>query len=159
MERAKPARMPWWRWLRLTKQAERSSTNLLELDAAEDDPEALEVLLRFIHFSLKPVPTDPSVDLQLSIAILLDKYDCLHVLYDHSHRWLADLASKPYTTISVWKMARIAYVMHNPTILAKMTTILAQWSTLNNLQAIDRGSWEFPDGLRGMFTVHGMKQR
>ena len=54
----------------------RSVDNLLELLLPDDDPEALRVLFRGLHFLSKPDHFDFDMDLQFRLSQLTDKYDC-----------------------------------------------------------------------------------
>ncbi|CZR54653.1 uncharacterized protein PAC_04537 [Phialocephala subalpina] len=60
-----------------------------ELDFTEDDPNALLLLLQVIHFEFAPVKEQkPGTDQIYQLAILCDKYDCVHLVGPWLDDWL-----------------------------------------------------------------------
>lgn len=63
----------------------------LEISLADDDPKALAVILRIVHYQYDWVPVSLEEDRLYQIAILCDKYDMRRALGTHLDKWW-----KPY---------------------------------------------------------------
>jgi len=72
-----------------------------ELDFAKDPAEALLILLNIAHLRFTNVPTTLSLDLLSDVAILCDKYDCVHLVKPWVSQWLVreSIDWKPAPTI------------------------------------------------------------
>lgn len=70
------------------------SSPVTELDFCEDDPNALLLLLQIIHFEFAPVKEQkPGTDDIYQLAILCDKYDCVHLVGPWLDNWLENADS------------------------------------------------------------------
>lgn len=61
-----------------------------QLDFAEDDGEALLILLRIVHLQFKEIPATLPYDLLLDLATLVDKYLCIGIIRPWLATWLAN---------------------------------------------------------------------
>lgn len=59
-----------------------------EINFADDPAEALLILLNITHFRFTDVPTTIPEALLSDIAILCDKYDCVHLVKPWASQWL-----------------------------------------------------------------------
>jgi len=60
------------------------------LNFAEDDGEALLILLRIAHLQYKEIPATLPYDCLLNLAILVDQYDCIGIIRPWLATWLAN---------------------------------------------------------------------
>jgi len=60
------------------------------LDFREDDPDALLLLLRIAHLDFVSVKKRLSVEELYNLAILCDKYDCVHLIKPWVDEWYRD---------------------------------------------------------------------
>jgi hypothetical protein len=74
---------------RVTKK-QQQSWPVEELDFTDDEPDALLVLLRIAHLQFKDVPTSPSYEILLNLAILCDQYSCVALARPWFHDWFAN---------------------------------------------------------------------
>jgi len=106
--------------------APRSPEHPLSLDASDDDPEGLAVLLHTIHFSKKRVFAGLDIRQQLQVAILCDKYDVTRAMYSDSFRWLQTVGLKDESVNDLWAAIATAYLMKHEAEFAKRASRLVQ---------------------------------
>ncbi|KAI9867585.1 MAG: hypothetical protein M1813_008384 [Trichoglossum hirsutum] len=103
----------------------RSTQHPLKLPLPDDDPDALTVLFQILHFSPKRKRLEPDVDLQLELAQLADKYDCVISIHAESEQWLHALNEVDHESSILWKLSTIAFLMGHTEKFANFTAKLA----------------------------------
>lgn len=61
-----------------------------ELDFQDDDSEALLLLLRIAHVQFVGIPTTLPYKTLLSVAVIVDQYDCVEFIQPWVQNWLAN---------------------------------------------------------------------
>lgn len=66
-----------------------SSTGKVVFDLPEfgDDSDGLDIILSIVHYKFHEIPGRPDVDLLNSIAKVVEKFDCLHLLVPYMEKW------------------------------------------------------------------------
>lgn len=129
--------------------AMRSTSDPLILNAFDDDdPEAWALLLRIIHFSIDKRPMDIDVDMQFSVALLSDRYDCTHALYSDSLLWLQTTNKAKRDMFATWKLTAIAYSMYHRAQFDEQASQLVRISAATDLDS-PMPVPSLPDTLQG----------
>jgi hypothetical protein len=103
----------------------RSTQHPLKLPLPDDNPDALTVLFHILHFSPKRKRLEPDVDLQLELAQLADKYDCMASIHAESEQWLHSLTEVDHEPSVLWKLSTIAFLISHTEEFATFTAKLA----------------------------------
>lgn len=69
----------------------------MEITLEEDDPEAMEFILRVPHHKLEDVELDLKLKQIAAVAVQADKYDCVKVLRLCVDRWTPTIETVKYT--------------------------------------------------------------
>jgi len=122
----------------------------------EDDPEAMELLLRLLHFDTGKVPeTAPPLDTLAKLAILSDKYDCNRALKPWIALWVRNVDNiEDLDQHSLGKLVLTAYLFRSShfedisaDVITQLTTNFAlEWAEESMLQT------HIPDSIIGSFT-------
>jgi hypothetical protein len=140
-----------------------------ELDFAEDPAEALLILLNITHFRFTGIPTTIPLNILSEIAILCDKYDCVHLAKPWLPQWLANENSEwkstdPTPTTLAFgappappreKWLFIAWVFGREQVLKDLASLLVrEISTYNKgtCAALAGNYGPMPPGLIGLLT-------
>jgi hypothetical protein len=140
-----------------------------ELDFAEDPAEALLILLNITHFRFTGIPTTLPLNILSEIAILCDKYDCVHLAKPWLPQWLANENSEwkstdPTPTTLAFgappappreKWLFIAWVFGREQVLKDLASLLVrEISTYNKgtCAALAGNYGPMPPGLIGLLT-------
>lgn len=70
--------------------ASRAAGEKYHLQLEEDDPVALEIVLRAMHHQLRAMLDSVGVPALVELALVCDKYDCTEVLYGCVERWFPE---------------------------------------------------------------------
>ena len=93
-------------------QVSRSSQHPLNLPLPDDDPDALAGLFRAWHFSAQRDQLFPSIDTQLEMAVLADKYDCAISIQITGKYWLLTARDEIHNAATLWKLATVAFLLN-----------------------------------------------
>ena len=127
----------------------RSEYHPLKLTLPDDDPDALAVLFHTLHFSSKRTFLNLGADLQLDVARLSEKYDCITSISGESGRWLRLLSKSDQGTSILWTLSTIAYLMGHTDEFSDITAKLVFKLTAAELDHTAPNS-ALPETLKGM---------
>ena len=127
----------------------RSAQNPLQLPLPDDNPDALTVLFHTLHFSSKRTFSSLGADLQLQIAQLADKYQCIASISGESGRWLRSLSEGGYESSVLWTLSTIAFLMGHKDEFSKFTVKLVLGLTAMELDLSEPNA-ALPETIKGM---------
>ncbi|MCJ1432887.1 hypothetical protein MMC27_002245 [Xylographa pallens] len=91
----------------------------------EDDAIAFEIICDVIHYRHKLIPTDPSLNQLVNIAIIADKYELYEALYAYSVVWLQsgikNCNGKIHEVADWNKLLLAAYILDTPGEFARIS--------------------------------------
>lgn len=82
---------PTWRQFIYGGEHPRPLTGKWIIDMSDDDSYGLKVLLSVVHYQFHDIPEHPSVDNLYRIALMADKYKCIHLLRPYLKAWIDGL--------------------------------------------------------------------
>lgn len=125
----------------------RSAQDPLYLPLPDDDPEALNLIVKILHFLANAEDESPTVDQLFTLASLCDKYDLMAVMRCYLLRWLQSLRIELQDLSSLWKMSAIAMLMADHEEFAKVTKELAL--TITEVRSEDISELGLPGQIQG----------
>ena len=129
-----------------------SSPRLIPLP--DDDPAALTLLCKILHFRTADIPTTLEVVALANIAILCDKYDCANCVRPWSMLWLPQLLPRAGDD-GFRKLLFITYALDLPDAFSEVTlALLKNCSGLPKADAQSTGYDILPQGLIGLRFHH-----
>jgi hypothetical protein len=114
------------------------------LDFREDDADALLVLLRIAHLDFVSVKKKMTISELYNVAILCDKYDCVHLIKPWVDEWVRDAGHQEGTEASkrlfiAWSFGR------NETFRIQASVLLRQGGTDDDGQLLDLKGQAIPE--------------
>lgn len=119
----------------------------LEISIADDNPEALVVILRILHLQHDSVPVSLSEARLYQVAILCDKYDMRQALRTYLDKWLIPYVETGEVPEQIDKWLFMAYAFALPTIFTSCSKKLI----------MDTCNGE-PDDPHGPYTLRGSEK-
>lgn len=114
-------------WIRDQKHA-------LELELPDDDPQALRLILKILHFSPRPRNHTPHIDLQLQLAQLADKYNCMVAIETDIKLWLNDYTIDSHSPWTLLTAISIAFLLRHEKEYTKFTNQIALQAPRHSLE-------------------------
>jgi len=97
----------------------------LEIPLPEDDAIAFETICNVVHYRHKHIPTEPSLEELMNIAIIADKYELCETLCGYSVIWLHSgikkYTGKSYNATNCCKLLSAAYILDTPDEFARIS--------------------------------------
>ncbi|RPB26217.1 hypothetical protein L211DRAFT_804956 [Terfezia boudieri ATCC MYA-4762] len=106
---------------RAALSARTSTSEPLELSLADDDPNALTVILRIIHLQYDWVPPSLNADQLYTIAVICDKYDMRQSLEVWLVNWISPLVEPSASPVSGDNWLFIAYALGRKDLFRRLT--------------------------------------
>ncbi|KAK3906075.1 hypothetical protein C8A05DRAFT_12173 [Staphylotrichum tortipilum] len=66
-----------------------SGERVLDLDGFQNNHQGLDIILSIIHYKFHEIPARPEIDQLYSIAQIVEKYDCAHLVLPYMEKWAA----------------------------------------------------------------------
>ena len=110
----------------------------LELPLPDDEPGAFSILLKLVHAKFRDVPRYVDLPSLTHIAILVDKYELLELIWFNAGDWVSSLGTYIPTsfTADLLPWISISWVFKDNEIFQKMTEV-AQWDSQGLLDVHD----------------------
>jgi hypothetical protein len=64
-----------------------SGERILDLDGFQNNHQGLDTILSIIHYKFHEIPARPEIDQLYSIAQVVEKYDCAHLVLPFMEKW------------------------------------------------------------------------
>lgn len=132
---------------------------------ADDDPQALETLLRIVHFDFAKVPLEPTLDELYEITKLTAKYQATHIAYPWSSKWLAlfdaldiegECVAKAHKALwVVWELGHIELFKKVADIILVNTMIDGDGNLVNKAGKLIETDNVLPRDLLGWLLLSG----
>ncbi|KAF8441178.1 hypothetical protein BGX38DRAFT_1204090 [Terfezia claveryi] len=106
---------------RAALSARASTSEPLELSLADDDPNALTVILRIIHLQYDWVPPSVNANQLYTIAVICDKYDMRQSLEVWLVKWISPLVQPSASPVSGGNWLFIAYAFGRKDLFSRLT--------------------------------------
>jgi hypothetical protein len=115
----------------------RSSQHPLKLPLPDDDPDALAGLFHAWHFSALGDQLHQSIDRQLEIVILADKYNCALSIQALGKCWLLIARSEIYKAPELWQLCTIAFLLNLADEFSIFTASLIKLLSAEDLETVE----------------------
>ena len=129
--------------------AARSSETPLEVELQDDDPEALEFILKTLHFQSIKAEDHPSVDQLVSIAEVCDKYILFGAMESCLFQWVKS-AMKDMTLANLRKLTKVTFLTGHGGQFSKVTREL--------ILQMPHGQWQDAHEIGLPYAVQGTPQ-
>lgn len=133
-----------------------SSQTCPTIQLEEDNPDAMELLLRALHFDTEKIPeTAPSPDTLAKLAILSDKYDCNRAMKPWIALWFCNVDGiEELDQQALGKLVLAAYLFRSAHFEAISADVVTQLTTNFTLEWAEESMLQtyIPESVIGSFT-------